>query len=371
MLLGSGFLITAFGNPVKTVPWNGYKGATSFTFDDGLYGQLINVPAALKSRNIAATFFVPVGLYSPFSLTEWVAVAKEGNEISNHTVHHYDLTTLDYPSLVNEIEGGANVLRALDPSIEANTIAYPFSKTNAIVEYVADMQGFAARSCDGTSSYIWNELPQRWMAFSSVVVYDDASYNATIDSLEHSSRLNEWIILLYHEIADNEQSVTPAQLNSLFDKAIEDSLWVAPFGTVAAYWRASAELDRSIPQATAGGWTIEWNIPHPRMPKSVVLRINLDHFYFGNNIRVYQGDSLIEPEPDGSFRIEFMKKNLVIRKTLSISGINNNTPQKMTTAQTQSENQNALSKNYRSISGRFLGDQRGSGVAFPISRKNQ
>ena len=51
--------------PVTTVPWDGHKGAVTFTFDDGCPTHLTNVIPALVKRGIPGTFFVSGPLSSP------------------------------------------------------------------------------------------------------------------------------------------------------------------------------------------------------------------------------------------------------------------------------------------------------------------
>ncbi len=51
------FTCSAFAaGPVTTVPWNGHKGAVSFTYDDARDGQIPNLLPQLDSLGIKATF---------------------------------------------------------------------------------------------------------------------------------------------------------------------------------------------------------------------------------------------------------------------------------------------------------------------------
>ena len=40
-----------WAGPVKTVPWNGYVGAVSFTFDDALKNQIDNLKPILEGTS--------------------------------------------------------------------------------------------------------------------------------------------------------------------------------------------------------------------------------------------------------------------------------------------------------------------------------
>lgn len=49
----------AFAGPIKTVPWNGHKGAVSFTFDDGLASHVGTLKAMLSTMpDIKVTLFI-------------------------------------------------------------------------------------------------------------------------------------------------------------------------------------------------------------------------------------------------------------------------------------------------------------------------
>jgi len=71
-------------------PWpDGYEGAVSLTFDDGMRSQLEVALPILAENGLRATFYVNSrgpdwrGLLAP-----WKAVAEAGHEVGNHTVSH-------------------------------------------------------------------------------------------------------------------------------------------------------------------------------------------------------------------------------------------------------------------------------------------
>jgi hypothetical protein len=58
--LGAALLLApaATAAPVTTVPWNGYTGAASFTYDDARNSQIPGLVNQLDSVGVKATFFV-------------------------------------------------------------------------------------------------------------------------------------------------------------------------------------------------------------------------------------------------------------------------------------------------------------------------
>jgi len=295
---------------LKTIPWNGHSGAISFTFDDACASQVTNVFPALQSRDIHATFFIPGSWNFNQDPQPWIQAAQAGNEIANHTVSHLDLTILDSTVIVDEIVKKADSLRALDPSINANTLAYPYCATNALVNKIADTQNIIARTCGGSGQFSWTQKPSNWMQMSSYIVTDAATSAAALTSIDQVASNNRWLVTLHHGISGDGSEVTTTQLNELFDRAITNKLWIAPYRDIAAYWRASFTMDTVTATVIDGTWTLHWESPHPRMPAKIPLRIRIDNTILGSSVYVYQNQQSLTAESDGSYIIDFMALNL-------------------------------------------------------------
>jgi peptidoglycan/xylan/chitin deacetylase (PgdA/CDA1 family) len=303
--------------PVKTVPWNGKAGAVSFTFDDNCASQVTNVLPSLKKRGITGTFFVTGGFSG--ALSTWKQAAMDGNELGNHTVSHPNLTTLsDSASIAKEIIDQAIALRAVDPSVEAVTLAYPNCATNALIDRITDRENIIARTCGGSAQFAWTSKPSNWMRATSFIVSDDASAEAALTSIDAAATSGSWLVTLNHGVGGDWLAITAAQADSMFDRAIARKTWIAPYQTVAAYWRASQVMDTVTAKATATGWSMSWVSPHPKMPRKVALRIRLDSAVFGTSVTVTQNGTAIAREADGSHVIDFMQKTLAITKVGSI-----------------------------------------------------
>ena len=93
-MLSVTLLSFAMAGPVQTVPWNGYVGAVSFTFDDALKNQIDNLKPILEELSgVKVTFFVTNmsnGLQG--NAAGFAALANAGHEIGNHTQSHGHMT---------------------------------------------------------------------------------------------------------------------------------------------------------------------------------------------------------------------------------------------------------------------------------------
>jgi len=309
-------LSTAWGlaGPVTTVPWNGYPGAVSFTFDDGLGSQITNVMPALRARKINATFFVIGANWSFWSNpSAWLTAAKAGDEIANHTVDHATLTTLTSAQITTEIANWADTLRSEDTSIQAVTMAYPGCATNTTVDNIANTENIIARVCSSNTPYGWTTKPSNWMEMNAIYVSDDATATGAALTSIDAARNDAWLTTLNHGVSGDYLTVTTANVQAMFDRAIKDSLWIATYGTVAAYWRASFTMD-AVTASGSGPWAVAWTSPHPKMPRHVMLKVKLATATFGDAPVVAQGGNTVAPNADGSYTIDFMKLGMTIAK---------------------------------------------------------
>lgn len=316
LLLLTGATLLSAG-PLRTVPWNGKAGAVSFTFDDNCASQVANVLPSLKKRGLHATFFVTGGFSS--SVATWKQAALDGNELGNHTASHKDLSGMDSATATEEISGHAAALRAIDPSVEALTLAYPYCATNDLVDRLTDRENLIARTCGGTAQFAWKSVPSNWMRMTSFIVSDDANAAAALTGIDAAARDSSWFVTLNHGVGGDWLAVTAAQVDSMFDRAKGRDLWIGTYQEVAAYWRAAKVLDTATTRTSGNGWSLRWNSPHPRMPRRVSVRIRLDSATFGTAPQVLQGGNAIPPNGDGTWTVDFMQLSLQIQPASSLA----------------------------------------------------
>src|SRR5215469_7385386 len=108
--------------------------AISLTFDDGINTDLDYAGPILKQHHMNGTFFVTTAM-GPWEKrkAEWKQLAREGNELANHTTHHPCLLpqitphSQDYtPAMMEEeISGAAHELAQVVGTRRGLTFAYP------------------------------------------------------------------------------------------------------------------------------------------------------------------------------------------------------------------------------------------------------
>lgn len=319
-LLGIGFLQSialgvASAGPVTTVPWNGHTGAVSFTYDDARTSQIPNLLPQLDALEIKATFFISVtGAGGDFEAKkpEWIRHARNGHELTNHTRNHVNVPA--DPAAAAVIAGMAEYLRDLDPAVESVTFAYPNCNVNGKAGIGAE--NFIARGCGG-SRYAWGAQPADWLDIQGMIL-GPGSANSGVSAINAAKSGNSWQVLLTHDVKEmpDTYSITPADNKRLLDAAVAAGVWTHTFQTIGAYYRAHFTMDAAEATTTPTGWRMSWASPHPRMPRSVILRVNLAAATFGSGFTVQQDGKVIPTESDGTYLIDFMKLSLdVIRKS--------------------------------------------------------
>ena len=332
----AGFSMAA---PIKTIPWNGHVGAVSFTFDDALENQVQNLKPVLDELpDVHVTFFLTdMGNGLKQNAAGFAALAKAGHEIGNHAKNHGHLSGITNNEELNEeiVKFADNIEKVIaENGATTNVISFatPFCENNDQVKGVIDTRHFINRDCGWHGRNEWDVEPD-WLALKAKIwtrsgasvpemltAMDTAAFIgnfAGAEPWEVQIKGGTWLVVLNHGVTDDkgdDYAIDPADIKKIFERAVEDKLWVAPFGTIGAYYRAHFIVDAATSTATDDGFTVSWKIPNEHMPKSVMLRVNIDTKSVGENVVVEQNGQKLSPESDGSYIIDFMSKSLTVRK---------------------------------------------------------
>jgi len=300
---------TSQAGPVTTVPWNGYPGAVSFTYDDARKSQIPTLLPQLDALSIKATFFLTYGAGGDLSTNKdkWIAAAKNGHELANHTYDHANVF-----AGTTQIKKMATDLRGFDASVEAVTFAYPNCNVAAPTEVSAE--AFMGRGCGGTS-YAWGTQPSDWNNIQGLILTAGAP-GPGVTAIDGAKTGGKWVSMIVHDVtaSPDQYSLTPADNKKLLDAAIADKLWIAPYGTVGAYYRAHFTMD-AVTAAGSGPWNLAWTSPHAKMPRSVKLKVKLATATFGSSFTVSQDGAAIPANADGSYTVDFMKLKMTVAPT--------------------------------------------------------
>lgn len=371
--------------PIETVPWNGHVGAVSFTFDDAYENQVQNLSPILEELpDVHVTFFLTnMGNGLQKNAAGFATLAKAGHEIGNHTDTHAHLSGVsDNAELEKEIVQFADniekVMADNGAKIRVTSLATPFCENNDKVSAVIDTRHFINRDCGWHGRNEWDIEP-KWLSLQAKIwtrsgatveemlsSLDTAAYIGNFSNAnpwEISVKGGSWLVVLNHGVTDDtgdDYAINPSDIKKLFQHALENDLWVAPFGTVGAYHRAHFIVDKAEKTETENGYTVQWKIPNEHMPESVPLRVKIDTKSVDENAVVEQDGKILNAESDGTYVIEFMSKTLTVRKPKD--GEDN--PQDSTTAlpKLQQNNRNYTKFTLFDMNGNNLGPVDGFAV---------
>lgn len=297
--------------PVTTVPWNGHTGAVSLTYDDARTSQIPILLPQLDALKVKATFFIcQTGAGGDFEArkADWIAAAKNGHELANHTKTHANMPS--DPAAGPIISEMAKYLRDVDPVVESVTFAYPGCGVNG--KTAVGSENFIGRSC-GQTSYAWATQPSDWMTVNGLIL-GPSNVATAISMFNAAKSANTWVVTIVHDVKESpdQYSMTPADNKKMVDAALAANLWIDTYQNVAAYYRAHFVMDAATASPIDAGWSLAWSSPHAKMPKSVPLRVKLAAATFGNSFQVEQKGVTLAPEADGSYVIDFMKLSLLV-----------------------------------------------------------
>lgn len=151
----------------EVLPWpSASKATVSITFDDAYRSHVDQAMPLLESHGFRGTFFLIVdklfrrGKYiyhrPSAPISEWQAAAARGHEMASHTVSHVPLDTIEVRQMRTELINSKAALDSLFLGEPVVSLAYPFSRTNAVVSAVASsiyQSGRVGPPTDGSLVY--------------------------------------------------------------------------------------------------------------------------------------------------------------------------------------------------------------------------
>ena len=299
---------------LEVLPWNNHVAALSLTFDDSRAVHLDVAVPELNKRHLRATFFLIVSKTT--RIDDWRRALAQGHEIGNHTVSHEHAADLSKAGEELQIE---DAKKFLDSNFNSDimTFAYPYTEVSPGLLYWAKRYDFAARAGrgDGSEVYIKSDVQPEWYSLPSqpsYAKYGAATYQAWIDK---DISLKAWTTMQIHGIGDPSTGFEPIPSNT-FIEFLDDvtaaearGLWVAPFGEVAAYFRAQKILEAVRPQVTAGEQKFAWQAPVP-FPRGVVLQVSVNG---STRARLYQAGRELRRNKNGVYSVSFDAQELVVK----------------------------------------------------------
>jgi len=290
---------------ITVLSWAGFKGASSFTFDDGQPSQIKHWPA-LKATGIPMTFFVCPS-------NNWVRnfdavlkdIAVSGSELGNHTYKHKNFADYASPEAIKaDIESCTDYIKTHSGQEAVYSFAYPFGDLNW-AEYFGDSEFLAARTVFGGSVEAHEDLDP--LHLPSFAVESRHSKKDFIAQMDKSAEEDSWVIFLFHSLLPGDNWYAGVPLDDLlasieFEKQ-KSEVWMDTMARIAAYWQAQILFENLEPQGNADHLTWNWQLPD-NFPPRTYLRLSL------GGGKLYQDGQELPWNPKGFYEISMDAKNL-------------------------------------------------------------
>jgi peptidoglycan/xylan/chitin deacetylase (PgdA/CDA1 family) len=179
-------------------------GLVSLTFDDGWANQATAAGPIMKAANMPGTFYLISGYLgsgSYMSVAQAWQLQAQGSEIGSHTVNHANLATADPATVTRELADSKKALEANFGPV--TSFAYPFGAFSPQAQTAAAQYYTSARSTDGG-----NNVRGQYNRYSLTIGYvlNTTPLSTVQEWLNQAKANNSWLILCYHQIANNQPS---------------------------------------------------------------------------------------------------------------------------------------------------------------------
>lgn len=291
---------------MRVLPWNGYEGALSLTFDDGDNSQATIALPILETFDKKATFFLS-GKRSDYEQV-WEKAWMNGHELGNHSLHHkLPLDENEYDAYV-EVAESKKFLEEKYHSI-VSTYAYPYSfVTEDQIRWLRSTH-IGARTGDEKNIILQFQDDVDWYRIPSFVATTDTKIHTYKQIIRQAMEDRAWVVFMIHAIEGTGAGYEPISqdvLRGILDEVSKKNIWVAPFGETCAYWRAQKIVENSVRKNNIGN--IIWNVPD-FFEKQINLKVELDA---DEEYQIFQNDKRIVKSTEGVYEIGFSEGILQI-----------------------------------------------------------
>jgi peptidoglycan/xylan/chitin deacetylase (PgdA/CDA1 family) len=284
---------------LKVLNWAGYKGAATYTFDDGNSSQIANY-AKLKALGVRYTFYL-VTTWGGATDPLWPQAIADGHEIGNHTKSH-----TQGGGSADEVDGATQWLEDRF-GIKVWTMAAPYGESSytklAETRFLINrgVNNTLIRPNDGNNPF---SLPCYLPPKNGTAAVD---MNPQIDQAESGGG---WRVVLVHGFtggsdgAYNPVSIDEFVANVEHAKSLGD-VWIDSMVNVAAYWRGQKMFTSVTPTTSGSDTTWTWILPD-HFPPGRCLRVTVD----GGTLK--QGDQQVAWDSHGYYEVALDKGTLTL-----------------------------------------------------------
>jgi hypothetical protein len=271
---------------LKVLPWAGFQGAVTYTFDDSQPSQADHI-AELHATGVPVTYYITTvnNRYANYD-TIWKDAGARGHELGNHTVNHCyaNLTCLAgvtaLPTIADELDQCTDYMKTKLAASGPYTMAYPFGDAGYAAE--AKKRFFLGRSAGPgtTGGMIAAGDSTDPFALPVIAAMGGEAASKFSGDVDAARMQRKWVIFLFHSILPDAQNWyagvdISAVTGSIAHAKMLPDVWIDTLANVGAYWLGQKTLQAATPTMAAGSTTWQWTLPD-HFPPGRILRVTVD-----------------------------------------------------------------------------------------------
>lgn len=202
----------------------------SFTFDDVPKSGATIGAAMLEEFGALGTFYVSGGLtgidtdvWEAATTEDIIGLHRRGHEIGCHTFSHARVPDLDDAALAGEIDRNRRYFDALDPSIKADSFAYPYGYASFARKRLLK-QTF--QSCRGILPGVNSGVVDLQFLRSTPLIDGEIDLGGIDRALDEARSTNGWLIFFGHDVTErpSRYGCTPGLLRHALEAATQRNI---------------------------------------------------------------------------------------------------------------------------------------------------
>jgi peptidoglycan/xylan/chitin deacetylase (PgdA/CDA1 family) len=250
---------------LTVIPWAGFKGAASYTFDDANATQIAHY-AELQALGVRMTFYLYTGKNSAGNAI-WAQAVKDGHELGNHTKSHTQTGT------EADVDDATEFIKTKF-GVTPYTMAAPYGDSS----YVAIAKPRFMINRGVSNALITPTGATNPFNLPCYIPPTDAKATAFNAQMDTAASQGGWRVVLVHGFNGGTdgayQPVDIAEFTSSVTYAKDLGLWVDSVVNVGAYWIGHKLLASAAPTTAGAEKTWTWTLPS-NFPPGKCLRVQV------------------------------------------------------------------------------------------------
>ena len=269
------------------------RAAYTIAFDDVRPSHYLISAPELSKRTMVGTFNLNTANVSNWN--HWRTVAKRGDELASHTVHHVKLTALSDDSIRWELQKSKEIIERMVPQNgPVLSFTNPYGLGDERVKSIVKQYYLSERDNWGTN--VSSMTPEQLYDVKGIGVYPPFDQAKLKEKLELTLKKRAWILIYFHTVTTNPDTTDICQCpldffidHLKFVQSKRDSFWIATQRDVAKY--ILARTGAAVELQKINSFTIKIRIKNVvkvnLLDLIVSVRLKLPVEWVGNNLEIH------------------------------------------------------------------------------------